>query len=50
LKSFIDGVDIMLHNPGPRRKYGQAMMARLHEIGDRKKNMQKLVDLVEKLK
>jgi glycosyltransferase involved in cell wall biosynthesis len=50
LKSFIDGVDMMLHNPGPRQKYGLAMMARLHEIGDRQKNMQKLVDLVGKLK
>jgi glycosyltransferase involved in cell wall biosynthesis len=50
LKSFIDGVDIMIHNPGPRRKYGQAMIERLCEIGDRQKNMQKLIDLVEKLK
>ena len=26
LKSFIDAVDMMIHNPGPRRKYGQQMI------------------------
>lgn len=50
LKSFIDGVDIMLHNPEPRRKYGQNMIYRLHEIGDRSTNMTKLVDLIGRLK
>ena len=37
----------MIQNPGPRRKYGQAMIIRLHEIGDRQKNMQKLVEFLE---
>ncbi len=50
LKSFIDAVDIMIHNPGPRRKYGQQMIYRLHEIGDRKKNMQKIIDIIEESK
>jgi len=45
LKSFIDGVDTMIHNPNLQRQYGLNMMDRLHEIGDRKTNMQKMVDL-----
>jgi glycosyltransferase involved in cell wall biosynthesis len=49
LKSFIDAVDIMLHNPKLRKKYGQNMIYRLHEIGDRKKNMQKMIDVIESL-
>ncbi len=47
LKSFIDAVDMMIHNPNIRRKYGQNMLARLSEIGDRKKNMQKIIDIIE---
>jgi glycosyltransferase involved in cell wall biosynthesis len=47
LKYFIDGVDTMLHNPAPRREYGRALIDRLYEIGDRKKNMGKLVEFLE---
>lgn len=50
LKSFIDGVDTMFHNPNLRRQYGLSVMDRLHEIGDRAKNMTKLVKLLEKSK
>lgn len=44
----MDSIDIMLHNPEKRRKYGLGMMGRLHEIGDRAKNMQKMIDLFER--
>jgi glycosyltransferase involved in cell wall biosynthesis len=50
LKSFIDGVDIMIHNSGLRREYGQAMIQRLHEIGGREKNMKKLITVINTFK
>ena len=40
----------MFHNPNLRRQYGLSVMDRLHEIGDRAKNMTKLVKLLEKSK
>jgi glycosyltransferase involved in cell wall biosynthesis len=50
LKSFIDGVDIMINNPGMRQRYSQEIINRLHEIGDREKNMKRMVKLIQKLK
>jgi glycosyltransferase involved in cell wall biosynthesis len=49
LKSFIDGVDIMLHNPKLRKKYTDGILRRLSEIGDREKNMNKMVRLINEL-
>jgi len=49
INSFIEGVRTMIHNPNLQREYGLNMMTRLHEIGDRKKNMGLMVNLFRKL-
>lgn len=47
LKSFIDGVDIMLNNPGMRQRFNQGIINRLCEMGDRAKNMTKMVRILK---
>ena len=48
LKAFIDGVDIMLHNEDLRKTYTAGILNRLSVIGDRAKNMSRLVELIER--
>jgi glycosyltransferase involved in cell wall biosynthesis len=48
LESFIAGVDLMFRHPKKQKEYTNGILERLSEIGDRKKNMQKMVDLFER--
>lgn len=48
IESFIEGIKFMLDNKDFRRYAGQNMINRLWEIGDRSKNMGKMVDLFER--
>jgi glycosyltransferase involved in cell wall biosynthesis len=48
LDAFILGVDSMLRFPEKRKPYTNGILKRLSEIGDREKNMQKMVDLFER--
>jgi len=50
LQSFAAGVEHMFINSNLRRRYGLGVMERLHEIGDRAKNMTKLVRIIEQIK
>jgi glycosyltransferase involved in cell wall biosynthesis len=46
LRSFLNDVDHLYSHPGCRTRMGKAGRIRILEIGDRKKNMKKLVDLI----
>ena len=50
LPSFMREVDHLYNHKGCRKRLGKAGRERILEIGDRKKNMEKLVDLIGKLK
>ncbi|MGD2072089.1 MAG: glycosyltransferase family 4 protein [Candidatus Thorarchaeota archaeon] len=50
LKDFIKYIEKLIENPFLREDFGRRGRKRILEIGDRKKNMQKLVDLFTYLK
>jgi glycosyltransferase involved in cell wall biosynthesis len=47
LPSFINAVETLVKNPEERRRMGKNAIKKINDIGDRKTNMQKLVDLIE---
>lgn len=50
LRSFTDGIMMLVSNKNKRIQYGENARERILEIGDRKKNMSKFVKLIESLK
>jgi len=50
LTSFINGVDSLIKNKELRNRLGKAARKKILELGDRKENMQKMVDLFLELK
>ena len=47
---FIQGVEYLVENEDIRKQYGKNARQRILEIGNRKKNMNKMVNLFEKIK
>jgi len=50
ISSFINCIEWLIANSKMRRIMGKAAIKKIHELGDRKVNMQKLVDLFTELK
>ena len=48
LDAFINGVEALCKKPDLRKKLSENALNRIHEIGDRKKNMERLVSIFEK--
>jgi len=49
LQSFIGGVEKLINNKDLRKEYGENARKKILEIGDRKKNMELFVSLIENL-
>jgi glycosyltransferase involved in cell wall biosynthesis len=49
LNSFINGAEYLLQNPHKRKIFGSNAIKKVHEIGNRRKNMIKMVSLFRKL-
>jgi len=47
LNCFIDGIELYICNPKIREIYGKKSFDKIHEIGDRKSNMKKLIEILK---
>ena len=50
LKSFVSDVDHLYHHDECRKRFGKVGREKILELGDRKQNMEKLIELIGKLK